>query len=293
MPLHQYNKPELTDFQARYGEKVLQPTLPETNPFVEGILRRRSARAFKPDALTPGTIEYLIALAQSAPTSHMAQLWSVVVVERGEVRDRIEEFYKRSQAAMITPREIRMLEQAPVILIWLADLSRLKKLELDVSYAELSVMALMDTAIAAQTLSLSAESMGIGTCYCGAFRSLPLIELKQILNLPSHVIIASGMYLGYPDKDRTVMRDANGQAIPKPRLPQEVVYHRDTYKPTSMDVIEHYDKITMDYNIESRKQAGEKTSNNTLGWIEQIKRRANIINDNLKLKIQKSGLFLK
>lgn len=294
MPLRRFNETRLTDFQARYGEEVSQPAPPEkTNIFVERILRRRSIREFKTDPLAPGTIEYLIALAQSAPTSHMAQLWSVVVVERGETRDRIEEFYKRSQAKWITPREIRMLEQAPVILIWLADLSRLKQLELDVSYAELSVMALMDTTIAAQTLSLSAESMGIGTCYCGAFRSLPLIELKQILNLPPHVIVASGMYLGYAEKDMTVVRDVNDKIIPKPRLPQEVVCHRNTYKPTTIDVIKHYDNIIMDYNVDPRTPAAEKTLDESLGWIAQIKRRANIINDNLKLKIQKSGLFLK
>ena len=51
------------------------------NDVLETIVNHRSVRGFLPDALPAGTLELLIAAAQSASTSSNLQLWSVVAIE--------------------------------------------------------------------------------------------------------------------------------------------------------------------------------------------------------------------
>ena len=48
--------------------------------FDDVILGRRSIRGYKPDPVPPGTLETLIAAAQSAATSSNMQWWSAVAV---------------------------------------------------------------------------------------------------------------------------------------------------------------------------------------------------------------------
>ncbi len=73
----------LTDlFQQRYGDPSLNPDLPWNdlpwndlpwndlpNDMLASLLSHRSIRAYKPDPLPTGTLELLVAAAQSASTS--------------------------------------------------------------------------------------------------------------------------------------------------------------------------------------------------------------------------------
>jgi ferredoxin len=74
---------------------------------------------------------------------------------------------------------------APLMLLFITD-NRVKENETDA------------TILSYQTL-LSAEILGLKTCYFGAIQnSLPFSrKLKRILNLPSHRMVACGLLLGY------------------------------------------------------------------------------------------------
>jgi len=63
---------------ARYGDA--RSTVPDGpwNAVLASMLAHRSVRAYKPDALPPGTLETVVAAAQSAATSSNMQTWSVV-----------------------------------------------------------------------------------------------------------------------------------------------------------------------------------------------------------------------
>ena len=52
------------------------------NETLDVLLSHRSVRAFLPDALPKGTVETLVAAAQSAPSSSNLQVWSVLAVAR-------------------------------------------------------------------------------------------------------------------------------------------------------------------------------------------------------------------
>jgi nitroreductase len=66
----------------RYGQDVEDwPELESAGPAIETLLAHRSVRAFLDQPLPPGTLELLIAAAQSAPSSSNLQVWSVIAVE--------------------------------------------------------------------------------------------------------------------------------------------------------------------------------------------------------------------
>jgi len=63
---------------AGIGTADLQARL---NPVIEQLLAHRSVRAYLPDPLPEGTLQTLVAAAQSASNSSNLQAWSVVAVQ--------------------------------------------------------------------------------------------------------------------------------------------------------------------------------------------------------------------
>ncbi|MBK4216766.1 nitroreductase family protein [Paracoccus caeni] len=199
---------------ARYREAV-----PVTgwNPVLARLLDHRSVRAYLPDALAPDTVETLIAAASSAPTSSNIQAWSVVAVT---------DPLKREALSRIAGNQAH-IRQAPLILVWIADLSRAEAVatqagtQLDgLDYTETFLLAAIDAALAAQNALIAAESLGLGTVYIGALRNDPE-AVARLLNLPPRAVAVFGLVVGHPDP-----------AVPtavKPRLPQQAVLHRETY----------------------------------------------------------------
>ena len=62
---------------ARYGADAL-PAAGPWNSTMDLLLSHRSVRGYRADALPDGTLETLIAAAQSAATSSNLQTWSVI-----------------------------------------------------------------------------------------------------------------------------------------------------------------------------------------------------------------------
>ena len=185
--------------------------------------------AFLPRALPEGTLELLVAAAQSASTSSNLQFWSVVAVQEPERKSRLAELAGQQQ----------FIRDAPLLLVWLADLSRLDRIAAEhqaqvdgTHYLEEFIVGVVDAALAAQSALIAAESLGLGGVYIGAMRNLPE-QIAAELALPPHVFAVFGMSIGYPDPARST--DI------KPRLPQSVVLHREQYSVAARsDAIDDY-----------------------------------------------------
>ena len=193
------------------------PPPAQWNEVLETILNHRSVRGFLPRALPDGTLETLIAAAQSASTSSNLQFWSVVAVQETARKSRLAELAGQQQ----------FIRDAPLLLVWLADLSRLDRIAAEhqaqvdgTHYLEEFIVGVVDAALAAQSALIAAESLGLGGVYIGAMRNLPE-QIVAELALPPHVFAVFGMSIGYPDPAR--LSDI------KPRLPQSVVLHREQY----------------------------------------------------------------
>ncbi len=219
----------------RYGEKVTPDNFLWNDRLAE-ILSHRSIRSYLPNPLPPGTLESLIAAAQSASTSSNLQTWSVVAVEDPARKERLAQV-ARNQAH---------IHQCPLFLIWLADLARLTQIAKSrgqtyegLHYLEMFLMAVIDAALAAQNAAIAAESFGLGTVYIGAIRNNPEAVATE-LNLPPHIFPVFGMCIGYPNPD-------NIPAV-KPRLSQAAILHREAYSLEQQEEeIEQYDRLMTEF----------------------------------------------
>ena len=135
-----------TLLRQRYGASDVPPDL-RWNAVISSLLSHRSVRAYLPQPLPEGTLETAIAAAQSAASSSNLQVWSVIAVEDPARKARLA----------VLAGDQRHILQAPLFLVWLADLSRLKRLAeargietAGLSYIELLVVGIVDTALAAQ-----------------------------------------------------------------------------------------------------------------------------------------------
>ncbi|NTU86356.1 MAG: NADPH-dependent oxidoreductase [Chloroflexales bacterium] len=202
--------------RRRYGEGAPPPQLAWSET-LELLLNHRSVRAYTPAPLPDGTLEAIVAAAQSAATSSNLQAWSVVAVADQERKARLAEL-AGNQA------HIRV---APLFLVWLADLSRLARVAAQrelphagLDYTELLLVAVIDAALAAQNAVVAAEALGLGTVYIGALRNHPL-EVAAELRLPPRALPVFGLCVGWPDPAKP--------AAVKPRLPQATVLHHEVY----------------------------------------------------------------
>ncbi|MBD2461228.1 NADPH-dependent oxidoreductase [Oscillatoria sp. FACHB-1407] len=218
----------------RYGTDISHPHIRE-NDVVTCLLAHRSIRAYRPDPLPEGTLETLIAAAQSASSSSNLQTWSVVAVEDPDRKATL------STLAGNQP----YIRQCPLFLAWLVDLARLTQIaeqrglpHAGLDYLEMFLMAAIDAALASQNAAIAAESLGLGIVYIGGLRNRPE-EVASVLQLPPHVFGVFGMCVGYPDEAQSV-------AI-KPRLPQSAVLHRETYQAAQNEAIAHYNTIMRDF----------------------------------------------
>lgn len=59
------------------------------------------------------------------------------------------------------------------------------------------MVSLIDAALAAQNMSIAAESMGLGICYIGGIRN-ELDKVTEVLQTPDHVLPLFGLAVGHP-----------------------------------------------------------------------------------------------
>jgi nitroreductase len=200
--------------RTRYGDSLPAGPLPG-GPVLDLLLAHRTVRAFDSRPLPAGTIEALVAAAQSAPSSSNLQAWSVVAVEDPA---------RRARLAALAANQAHVRD-CPLLLVWLADLSRLDRVAERAGgaaganrYLEMFLVAVVDAALAAQNALVAAEAMGLGTCYIGAMRNHPEAVAEE-LALPPDAFAVFGLCVGWPDPARP--------AAVKPRLPQPAVLYRE------------------------------------------------------------------
>ncbi|TDO30641.1 nitroreductase [Kribbella sp. VKM Ac-2527] len=191
-------------YRLRYGTSTSFAPPAAWNDVLAQQLGHRSVRAYRPDPVPDDTLTALIAAAQSAPTSGNLQLWSVVAV-RYEAR--------RTRLAKLAGEQ-EFIAQAPLFLIWLADLARARHITTELGaataeaadFVEAALLAFVDVSLAAQNAALAAESLGLGTVFVGAIRNRPL-DVVDEFGLPPNVFPVFGLTVGHPDRfDATAVK---------------------------------------------------------------------------------------
>jgi nitroreductase len=247
----------------RYGPTGL-PDMGPWNEVIACLLDHRSVRGYKPDPVPPGTLESLVAAAQSAATSSNMQWTSVIVVSDPA---------KKKKLAEIAGNQ-KHIEQCPLYLCWVADMtrnamiSRAEKMEFEtMPWLETFMVACIDVALAAQNAVVAAESMGLSTVYIGAMRNDPE-RVAALLGLPPQCFCLFGLCVGYASPQ------AAGEV--KPRLSQAVVLHHDHYDASNADAgRKAHDAEMLRFSARHDLQAGTWTQRvlNRLGPIKSMNGR--------------------
>jgi nitroreductase len=249
----------------RYGAAV--PSAGPWNETIASLLDHRSVRGYLPDPVPAGTLETLIAAAQSAATSSNMQLWSAIAVTDPA---------KRKVLAEIAGNQ-KHIEQCPLYLAFVADMSRNERMSQaeqvtfeNLPYLETFMVACIDAALAAQNAVVAAESLGLRTLYIGAMRNDPA-RVHELLGLPPKAFVVFGLCVGYADP--AVKNEV------KPRLPQSTVLHHERYDaaPEARDR-PAYDAEMAQFSARNEMQATTWTNRmlNRMGPIKSMNGRERI-----------------
>ena len=206
------------------------------NEVLELLLSHKSVRAYLPQPVPDGVLETIIAAAQSASSSSNLQVWSVVAVQDSE---------RKARLAVLAGNQ-KHIAQAPLVLVWLADLARLDQQAANrglkaegLDFLESLLLGVIDCALAAQNAVLALESMGLSSVYIGGIRN-QTEGVAAELGLPPKVFPVFGMCIGYANPERP--------AAVKPRLPQSAVLHREQYALAAQDAsVQQYDRVMADF----------------------------------------------
>jgi len=233
----------------------------------------RSIRRYTAEPIPDGLLEDLIRAGQGAASSSFIQAYSVVRVSRPEARAAI------ARAAGNQP----WIEQAPVFLVFCADLARVEiacvrqgagSLE---GWSEHGLGAVVDCALMAQGVMVAAESVGLGGVFIGGIRNDPQLVVDE-LALPALVLPLFGMCLGWPDESPEV----------KPRQPLDLVLHQDRYRAPAPGAIDAYDRTMAEYYARRGNKARRSDWSATTAKAVQGKRREHLLGF-----MQRVGFFRK
>lgn len=247
----------------RYGAASVPATGP-WNDVIATMLDHRSVRGYKPDPVPAGTLETMIAAAQSAATSSNMQWTSVIAITDPAKKKKLAEWAGNQ----------KHIEQCPLYLCWVTDMARnaaisqAEKVEFEtMPWLETFLVASVDVALAAQNAVVAAESIGLSTVYIGAMRNEPE-KVADLLGLPPQCFVLFGLCVGYATEQ------AVGEV--KPRMPQAMMLHHERYDASNADAHRQaHDAEMMRFSTRQEMQAGTWTQRvlNRLGPIASMNGR--------------------
>ncbi|MFD2043920.1 oxygen-insensitive NADPH nitroreductase [Ornithinibacillus salinisoli] len=225
------------------------------NKLIETILDHRSIRKFTDQKITEDQIKIIVQAAQQASTSSYVMAYSIIGVTNETIKEQLCEVSGQPY-----------VKDNGHLFVFCADLNRIhrlassevkKLLEKSMETTEQFMVAIIDTALAAQNATLAAESMDLGVCYLGSLRN-DIHRVNDLLKLPDFVIPLFGLAIGYPAE----------KPEKKPRLPIDVVYHENNYE--LQDVTESLKKFDEELKTYYQNRSHNQRSDT---WTKQMMRK--------------------
>lgn len=197
------------------------------NHTIQELMNRKSVRVFTGEPISKEKKELILTAATQAPTAGNQQLYTIIDVTDVELKKKLA----------VTCDNQPFIAEADMVLVFVADCQKWYEGFQDAGAEPRKpgvgdlMLAVTDTAIAAQNAVVAAESLGIGSCYIGDIMENAEIH-KEILHLPEYVFPAVMLVFGYPTKQQ-VYREK-----PK-RVELSHVVHENAYR--TMDAQERKD----------------------------------------------------
>ena len=153
---------------------------------LETLINRRSIRKYTDQKIEENKIQELTQAALLSPTSKNKQSWEFIIVQNTETLHKLSQAKEHGAA---------FLKDAPLAFVVLGDSS-------------ISDVWVEDTSIASIILQLTAEQMGLGSCWI-QIRNRNHNEttsaekyIQNLLNIPEHLKVEAIISMGYPAEKR-------------------------------------------------------------------------------------------
>ncbi|RFE01899.1 oxygen-insensitive NADPH nitroreductase [Streptococcus parauberis] len=220
------------------------------NQTIHTILDHVSVRNFIDQKLSEKEIEVLVEAAQAASSDSFLQAYSIMSIDDPKL---LKELVK---VGKLQP----FILEAGHFFIFCGDFKRhhdfAKEKEIAIEETIGGVDALMvgaiDASLAAQNMTIAAESLGMGVCYIGGVRD-GIEAISELLDLPDYVFPVFGLVVGYPAiKNET-----------KPRFPADAIHHRNEYPNETLTSTLAYEKISEDYYLKRSNGKMQRTWSDT------------------------------
>jgi len=148
------------------------------NDILEIIKSRRSIRNYKNEKIKDEEILKIVEAGRWAPSASNNQPWRFIIVQNEELIKKIGDACK-----ILTINSF--VEKAPLIIIIYTEKKH--------RWVEL------DCGICAENMMLEAHSIGIGSCFVGAFKEN---KIKEIINLPEDFNVVGLITFGYKENEK-------------------------------------------------------------------------------------------
>jgi len=209
-----------------------------------------SIRKFKNQRIDNSVLESLIYSGSKASTTGNMQLYSVIISDTDEERERLIPLHFNQGVA----------KSAPVLLTFVADFNRFSKWctvnNASPGYGNfLSFFtAAIDALIFAQNVCVAAENYGLGICYLGT-TTYNAKEIIQLLELPKLTFPVTTIAIGYPEESPDLTD----------RIPLEGIIHRGRY--VDYSDLEIKELFAVKESLESSKKFVSENKKNTLAQV--------------------------
>jgi len=145
---------------------------------LEVIKKRQSVRSFQDKEIPEEILQQILEAGRLAPSAKNTQSRKFIIVKEESLRKKLVPACKNQE----------FVGEAPIVIAGCATNPDYIMSNGEHSYP-------IDLAIAMDHMSLEAASLGLGTCWIGAFYQ---DQVKEILGVPQNVRIVSLMPVGYP-----------------------------------------------------------------------------------------------
>ena len=167
------------------------------NNTIQELTKRKSVRVFTGEKISPENKKLILTAATQAPTAGNQQLYTIIDVTDQELKEKLA----------VTCDHQPFIAEADMVLVFVSDCQKWYEDFQDAGAKPRKpgvgdlMLAVTDTAIAAQNAVVAAESLGIGSCYIGDIMENAEIH-KEILHLPQYAFPAVMLVFGYPTKQQ-------------------------------------------------------------------------------------------
>jgi len=164
------------------------------------IRGRRSIRKYKTDSVPKDLIEKILEAGRWAPSAGNVQPWEFIVINDRKILDLVRKF---------SPG---FFGDAPLAILICSNKERARKFRGSLGRD----LAIIDCAMAAQNILLTAYALGLGSC---PIKSFSQIAIREILEIPDHLEPELLIAIGYPDQ----------KPPPPPKRPLSEMVHLNKY----------------------------------------------------------------